>query len=233
MQTKPGTDFSAEETQRYSRNALLDQVGWEGQARWRAGKVLVVGAGGLGSAALLYLAAAGVGRLGIVDRDAVELSNLQRQILHRTADLGRRKVASAAESLAALNPRCRLETFDLRLDPANVREVVPGFETGAGRQRQFYDSLPLGGVLLATGDSPGVGRGHRLARPTSGAMARRGKPLLPLPGAGGAPGGGRACGTRGGHPGRGGRGHGLPPGSGGPEAALGPGIGPEPPPPGL
>ena len=128
MQTEPGTDFSAEETQRYSRNALLDEVGWEGQARWRAGKVLVVGAGGLGSAALLYLAAAGVGRLGIVDGDAVELSNLQRQILHRTADLGRRKVASAAESLAALNPHCRVETFDLRLDPANVREVVPGFE---------------------------------------------------------------------------------------------------------
>lgn len=131
MQTKPGTDFadfSNEETQRYSRNALLDQVGWEGQARWHAGKVLVVGAGGLGSAALLYLAAAGVGRLGIVDGDVLELSNLQRQILHRTPDLGRRKVASAAESLAALNPHCRLETFDLRLDPANVREVVPGFE---------------------------------------------------------------------------------------------------------
>jgi molybdopterin/thiamine biosynthesis adenylyltransferase len=130
MQTKPGTDFSDlsyEETERYSRNALLDQVGWEGQARWRAGRVLVVGAGGLGSAALLYLAAAGVGRLGLVDGDAVELSNLQRQILHGSADLGRRKVASAEESLAALNPHCRVETFDLRLDPANVREVVQGF----------------------------------------------------------------------------------------------------------
>ncbi len=79
-------------------------MGWEGQARWRAGKVLVVGAGGLGSAALLYLAAAGVGRLGIVDGDAVELSNLQRQILHRTSDLGRRKVASAAESLSGPEP---------------------------------------------------------------------------------------------------------------------------------
>ncbi len=128
MQTNPRADFSAEESQRYSRNALLDQVGWEGQARWRAGKVLVVGAGGLGSAALPYLAAAGVGRLGIVDGDAVDLSNLQRQILHCSADLGRRKVASAAESLTALNPHCRVETFDLRLDPANVREVVPGFE---------------------------------------------------------------------------------------------------------
>ncbi len=128
MQTKPGLDFSEEETERYSRNALLDQVGWEGQARWRAGRVLVVGAGGLGSAALLYLAAAGVGRLGIADGDAVELSNLQRQILHRSADLGRRKVSSAAESLAALNPHCRVETFDLRLDPANVREMVQGFE---------------------------------------------------------------------------------------------------------
>jgi len=131
MQTKPGTDFSDfshEETQRYSRNVLLAQVGWEGQARWRAGKVLVVGAGGLGSAALLYLAAAGVGHLGVIDGDVVDLSNLQRQILHRSADLGRRKVASAAESLTALNPHCRVETFDLRLDADNIREVVPGFE---------------------------------------------------------------------------------------------------------
>ena len=128
MRTEPRVDFSLQETQRYSRNALLTQVGWEGQARWRDSRVLVVGAGGIGSAALLYLAAAGVGRLGLVDGDAVELSNLQRQILHRSADLGRRKVASAAESLAALNPLCRVETFDLHLNPANVREVVQGFE---------------------------------------------------------------------------------------------------------
>jgi molybdopterin/thiamine biosynthesis adenylyltransferase len=131
MKIKPPadfSDFSSEETERYSRNALLAQVGWEGQARWRTGKVLVVGAGGLGSAALLYLAAAGVGRLGVADGDALELSNLQRQVLHRSADLGRRKVASAAESLTALNPHCRVETFDLRLDADNIREVVPGFE---------------------------------------------------------------------------------------------------------
>jgi len=131
MSPKPRADFadfSEEETQRYSRNALLAEVGWEGQARWRAGKVLVVGAGGLGSAALLYLAAAGVGRLGVVDGDAVELSNLQRQILHRSAGVGRRKAASAAASLTALNPHCRVATFDLRLAPDNVRDVVQGFE---------------------------------------------------------------------------------------------------------
>ncbi len=128
MKIEPREDFAPQETGRYSRNALLAQVGWEGQARWRAGRVLVVGAGGIGSAALLYLAAAGVGRLGLVDGDAVELSNLQRQILYRSADLGRRKAASAEESLAALNPLCRVQTFDLRLNPANVREVVQGFE---------------------------------------------------------------------------------------------------------
>jgi molybdopterin/thiamine biosynthesis adenylyltransferase len=128
MKIEPREDFTPQETQRYSRNALLAQVGWEGQARWRAGRVLVVGAGGIGSAALLYLAAAGVGRLGLVDGDAVDLSNLQRQILHQSADLGRRKVESAEESLAALNPLCRVETFNLHLNPGNVREVVRGFE---------------------------------------------------------------------------------------------------------
>lgn len=128
MQIEPREEFTPQETQRYSRNALLAQVGWEGQARWRAGRVLVVGAGGIGSAALLYLAAAGVGRLGVVDSDAVELSNLQRQIIHRPAGLERRKVESAAESLAELNPHCQVETFDLRLTPDNVGEVVPGFD---------------------------------------------------------------------------------------------------------
>jgi molybdopterin/thiamine biosynthesis adenylyltransferase len=128
MQNDPREDFTPQETERYSRNALLAQVGWDGQARWRASRVLAVGAGGIGSAALLYLAAAGVGRLGLVDGDAVELSNLQRQILHQSADLGRRKVESAEESLSALNPLIQVETFDLRLNPGNIREVVQGFE---------------------------------------------------------------------------------------------------------
>jgi molybdopterin/thiamine biosynthesis adenylyltransferase len=127
MMTEPRVDFSPQETERYSRNTLLAGVGWEGQARWRAGRVLVVGAGGIGSAALLYLAAAGVGRLGLVDGDAVELSNLQRQVLYRASDLGRQKAAAAAASLAGLNPHCRVEIFDQRLTPANVAEAVQGF----------------------------------------------------------------------------------------------------------
>jgi adenylyltransferase/sulfurtransferase len=121
----------AQERERYSRNALLAQVGWEGQARWGPGRVLVVGAGGIGSAALLYLAAAGVGRLGLVDVDHVELSNLQRQIIHRTANLGRRKVTSAAGSLAALNPHCRVETLKLLL----------GRESDLTRRLLAYDGL--------------------------------------------------------------------------------------------
>jgi len=120
--------FSPEEGLRYSRQLILEKVGWPGQERLRAGRVLVVGAGGLGSAALFYLAAAGVGHLGLVDGDAVELSNLQRQILHRLADLGRRKVDSAREALTRLNPHCRVETFDLRLTAENVPGVVRGFD---------------------------------------------------------------------------------------------------------
>jgi molybdopterin/thiamine biosynthesis adenylyltransferase len=120
-------DFSDEESQRYSRNAGLPEVGWQGQRRWRAAQVLVVGAGGIGSACLSYLAAAGVGYIGIADGDLVELSNLQRQILHRVADLGRRKVESAREALLALNPHCHVETHDTRLEAANLPEVLKGY----------------------------------------------------------------------------------------------------------
>jgi molybdopterin/thiamine biosynthesis adenylyltransferase len=121
-------DFSEEESRRYSRNTMLPEVGLSGQQRWRSGQVAVVGAGGIGSAALLYLAAAGVGRIGIADADAVELSNLQRQILHRLADLGRRKVDSARDAIQALNPHCQVETYDIRLEPANIREVLTGYD---------------------------------------------------------------------------------------------------------
>ena len=117
-------DFSDEESLRYSRNLLLAEVGRSGQERFRSGRVMVVGAGGIGSAVLFYLAAAGVGHISIIDGDAVELSNLQRQILHRVADLGRRKVDSAKDAIAALNPHCHLETSAVRLDAGNIAEIV-------------------------------------------------------------------------------------------------------------
>jgi adenylyltransferase/sulfurtransferase len=117
-------DFSEEESRRYLRNVMLPEVGWDGQQRWRAARVAVVGAGGIGSAVLYYLAAAGVGQISIIDGDAVETSNLQRQILHDVQDLGRRKVESAWETLMALNPHCRLELHDIRLDAANIRDIL-------------------------------------------------------------------------------------------------------------
>ncbi len=117
-------DFSEEEILRYSRNVMLPEVGWAGQERLRAARVAVVGAGGIGSPALYYLAAAGVGHISIIDGDAVETSNLQRQILHRVNDLGRRKVDSARDTILALNPHCRLQLHDTRLDAANIRDIL-------------------------------------------------------------------------------------------------------------
>lgn len=125
----PGSpDFSEEENRRYDRNILLPAVGLAGQRLWRSGRVLVIGAGGIGSAAIFYLAAAGVGQIGIADGDTVEISNLQRQILHRMADLGRRKVESAREAVLALNPHCLVETWAARLEAANIRGILPEYD---------------------------------------------------------------------------------------------------------
>lgn len=120
-------NFSDEESLRYSRHILLPEVGRLGQEQWRAGRVLVVGAGGIGSAALFYLAAAGVGHIGMVDGDSVELSNLQRQILHRVADLGRPKVDSAKDTLTALNPQVDLRTYAVRLEAVNIGAILQGY----------------------------------------------------------------------------------------------------------
>jgi adenylyltransferase/sulfurtransferase len=120
--------FSEEESRRYARNVILPEVGRAGQERWRSARVAVVGAGGIGSAALLYLAAAGVGHLGVIDGDRLELSNLQRQVIHRTTDLGRPKVESARDAIAALNPHCRVETYGIRLDAANIRQMLTGHD---------------------------------------------------------------------------------------------------------
>src|SRR3954451_19750840 len=116
--------FSAEEIERYARHIVMREIGGAGQQALARARILVVGAGGLGSPALLYLAAAGVGTLGIVDDDTVSLSNLQRQVIHRTGDIRRPKVDSAAEVLGALNPHVSVETHAARLSPDNVEALV-------------------------------------------------------------------------------------------------------------
>jgi sulfur-carrier protein adenylyltransferase/sulfurtransferase len=124
----PFHGFSTDELQRYARHFTLEEVGGEGQRRLRDARILLVGAGGLGSPAALYLAAAGVGHLGIVDGDRVELSNLQRQILHGTDDVGREKVASARERLREVNPHVEVEALGVRLTSANAMEIVRRFD---------------------------------------------------------------------------------------------------------
>jgi len=121
-------ELSTDEILRYSRHLILPDVGVLGQRRLKAARVLVVGAGGLGSPLALYLAAAGVGTLGLVDFDTVDLTNLQRQILHGTANVGRSKLASARERLADANPHVQLETYETRLTSANALEILRGYD---------------------------------------------------------------------------------------------------------
>jgi molybdopterin-synthase adenylyltransferase len=121
-------DFSEEEIQRYARHILLPDVGGVGQARLKAAKVLIVGAGGLGSPLGLYLAAAGVGTIGLVDGDVLELSNLQRQIAHETAQIGRSKVNSAAETMRRINPLVQVNTHEMRVDSGNVAGLIAEYD---------------------------------------------------------------------------------------------------------
>src|SRR3954452_24236018 len=121
-------DFTDDELQRYSRHILLAEVGGIGQAKLKAARVLVIGAGGLGSPLLLYLAAAGVGTIGIVDDDEVDLSNLQRQIAHTTARIGMAKALSAADGAFAINPEVKLETHKLRLSADNALDIIGRYD---------------------------------------------------------------------------------------------------------
>ena len=120
--------LSAEQRNRYQRHVLLPEVGVEGQAKLLASKVLLLGAGGLGSPAAMYLAAAGVGTIGIVDMDVVDASNLQRQILHNLDRVGDRKVDSAKKTLTMLNPDVNVVTYDTRLSAENVMEILAGYD---------------------------------------------------------------------------------------------------------
>ncbi len=113
---------------RYSRHLILPELGEEGQTRLLNASALVIGAGGLGSPALLYLAASGVGRIGIIDSDKVELSNLQRQVIHETSDIGRWKAESAADSISDLNPDIKTEIYKERLTEKNAEELIKKYD---------------------------------------------------------------------------------------------------------
>jgi len=130
-------EFSESQIHRYARHILLPEVGGEGQAKLLAAKVLVVGAGGLGSPVILYLAAAGVGTIGVVDDDLVELSNLQRQILHADSRIGMAKVESAFLAVAGLNPEVKLVPHRLRLGTENVRELMADYDIVADGSDNF------------------------------------------------------------------------------------------------
>ncbi len=137
--TEPITlpELTTEELARYSRHLILPEVGMEGQQRLKAARVLCVGAGGLGSPLAFYLAAAGVGTLGLVDFDVVDASNLQRQIIHSTADIGRKKLDSAAEKLQALNPALNVVKHETTLSSANALEILKDFDIVADGTDNF------------------------------------------------------------------------------------------------
>ena len=143
--------FSQEEVERYARHLVLREVGGPGQQKLKAARVLVVGSGGLGAPASLYLAAAGVGTLGLVDPDTVSLSNLQRQVLYAAADVGRPKVEAAADRLLALNPHISVETHPVWLDAANGGDIIAGYDLVLDGADDFGTRFAVSDACLAHG----------------------------------------------------------------------------------
>jgi molybdopterin/thiamine biosynthesis adenylyltransferase len=159
METLMTTDatLAPSEIARYARHIVLPEIGGPGQQKLKAARVLVIGAGGLGAPALQYLAAAGVGTLGVVDDDVVSLSNLQRQVIHATADIGRPKVESAAAAIDALNPHVKVMTHALRLDAENADALMRLYDLVIDGSDNFdtrylaADTAAAAGVALVTG----------------------------------------------------------------------------------
>ena len=147
----PAEDLSSNELSRYSRHLLIPEVGLIGQQRLKSSKVLVIGAGGLGSPALLYLAAAGVGTLGIVDFDTVDQSNLQRQIIHGQADVGRPKSESARDSIKALNPYVRVQLHNERLEATNAEAIFSGYDLIVDGTDNFATRYLVNDACVITG----------------------------------------------------------------------------------
>ncbi len=145
------TDLTKEQLERYSRHLLLPDIGIEGQKKLLCAKVLLVGVGGLGSPISLYLTAAGVGTLGIIDSDRVDLSNLQRQIVHFTSDVERPKVVSAEEKLHALNPDVTIRAYDMRLDSENIKDIIKEYDFVVDGTDDFPTKFLLNDACVAEG----------------------------------------------------------------------------------
>jgi len=137
--------------ERYSRHIMLKEVGGKGQQKLLNGRVLVIGAGGLGSPIALYLAAAGVGTIGIADGDAVDLSNLQRQIAHHTRDIGTPKVASAKTKMTAMNPDVTVNTYETRVHAANIGEIMAGYDFVIDATDNFAAKFLINDACILTG----------------------------------------------------------------------------------
>jgi adenylyltransferase/sulfurtransferase len=146
-----GAEFTDAQLHRYARHLILDEVGDEGQAKLLAARALVVGAGGLGAPLLQYLAAAGVGTIGIVDDDTVDLANLQRQVVHTTAAIGRKKVESARDAIAALNPEVRVEAHAARLTGDNAASLVGAYDIVADGSDNFATRYLLNDACYRAG----------------------------------------------------------------------------------
>jgi sulfur-carrier protein adenylyltransferase/sulfurtransferase len=169
-----GPALSAEELNRYARQLVIPEIGRSGQARLKKAKVLIVGTGGLGSAIAMYLAAAGVGRLGLVDSDVVERSNLQRQLLHSAADLGRPKTDSARDAIRRINPHVRVDTFQMRFIPANARRILKPYGIVVDGTDNFATRFAINRAAVALGRPYVFGSVFRLEGQTSVFDARRG-----------------------------------------------------------
>src|SRR6266704_2094768 len=150
-EAKPEAALSNDEILRYSRHLIMPEVGMEGQQKLKAAKVLCIGAGGLGSPLALYLTAAGVGTLGIVDFDVVDYTNLQRQIIHTTADVGRKKLDSATEKLKAINPFLNVRTFETKLTSENALEIFADFDIIADGTDNFPTRYLVNDACVLTG----------------------------------------------------------------------------------
>lgn len=145
----PSKPFSSEELERYARHIVLPEIGGPGQQKLKAARVLVIGAGGLGAPVLQYLAAAGIGTLGIVDDDTVSLSNLQRQVIHDTAGVGLSKVESAVAAIARINPHVKVEGHQLRLDAENAGPLIENYDVVVDGSDNFTTRYVLADAAAA------------------------------------------------------------------------------------